>query len=106
MEGHVVIMGSKIHNMTHNVGGPPSSLIHPLEQCFQNRRIVRVRSQVWHVCMVEVIKQISNVNWRHMEVDIAHKAVPHHIETQLLLHLGFVRHVFPQTESERMMVLM
>src|SRR5258708_35849124 len=56
--------------------------------------------------MVEIIKQISNVNWRHMEVDIPCKVVPHCIEIQLLLHPGFVTHVFPQIESERMMVLM
>src|SRR5260221_6187213 len=56
--------------------------------------------------MVEIIEQISNVNQRHMEVDIPHKAVPRCIETQLLLHPGFVIHVFPQIKSERMMVLM
>src|SRR5258708_2555635 len=99
-------MGSKIHNMTHNVGGQPSSLIHPSEQCFQNRSIIRVRIYVQHVCMVEIIKWISNVNQKHMEVDIPCKAVPCHIEIQLLLHPGFVTHVFPQIESERMMVLM
>ena len=41
-----------------------------------------------------------------MEVDIPCKVVPHPIETQLLLHPGFVTHVFLQTEFERMMMLM
>src|SRR5260370_40408734 len=55
--------------------------------------------------MVEIIEQISNVNWRHMEVDIPWKVVPHCIEIQLLLHPGFVTHIFVQIRSERMMVL-
>ena len=41
-----------------------------------------------------------------MEVDIPRKAVPRPIETQLLLHPGFVIHVFLQAEFERMMMLM